>query len=187
MKRSYLKEVVSWNGDENDYLCFMRRKTVETITLVTRFIGVLFIIYITLSFGVLEKYNLRGIGTYDGYGLYWRCLVTCCLVFALDFIAQIIKLALPVSFWPSFFQAFLYLSSFVIVILISTNYPNLICDGDRHEYMLWVIEDQIKSARESVMLHSLYIGIRSLAYSVIFVKKLPMRVHETGPGHEEME
>ena len=104
----------------------MRWKTVEIITSVTRFIGVLFIFYITLCFGVLEKYNLRGIGTYDGYGLYWRCLVTCCLVFVLDFIAQIIKLALPVSRWPRLFQALLYLSSFVIVILISTNYPNLI-------------------------------------------------------------
>ena len=110
----------------------MRWKTVEIITSVTRLIGVLFIIYITLCFGVLETYNLRGIGTYDGYGLYWRCLATSCLVFVLDFIAQIIKLVLPVSRWPRYFQALLYLSSFVIVILISTNYPNLICDGDRH-------------------------------------------------------
>ena len=147
----------------------MRWKTVEIITSVTKFIGVLFIFYITLCFGVLEKYNLRGIGTYDGYGLYRRCLVTCCFVFVLDFIAQIIKLALPGSRWPRFFQALLYLSSFVIVILISTNYPNLICDGDRHEYMLWAIEDQINSARESVLFDSLYIGGRSIVYSVLLI------------------
>ena len=85
------------------------------------------------------------------------------------FIAQIIKLALPVSRWPRLFQALLYLSSFVIVILISTNYPNLICDGNRHEYMLWAIEDQINGARKSVLFNSLYIGGRSIVYSVILL------------------
>ena len=57
-----------------------------------------------------------------------------------------------------------------LVILISTNYPNLICDGDRHDVIgLWAIEDQIKSVRETVVFDSLYIGIRSLVYSVILI------------------
>ena len=56
------------------------------------------------------------------------------------------------------------------MILISTNYPNLICDGDRHDVIgLWAIEDQIKSVRETVVFDSLYIGIRSLVYSVILI------------------
>ena len=144
----------------------MKWKTVEIITLVTRLLGVLLIIYTTLCFGVLEKYNLGGIGTNDGFDLYCRYLVICCLVFVFDFIAQIIKLALPDSSWPRVVQTLLYLSSFVLAILISTNYPNLICDGDRHE-SLWAIEDQIKSVRESVVFDSLYIAIRSLVYSAI--------------------
>ena len=148
----------------------MKWKTIEIITLVTRFLGVLLIIYSTLSFGVLEKYNLQGIGNNIAYALYWRCLIICCLVFVLDFITQIIKLALPEEAGPRFFQALLYLFSFVLVILISTSYPNLICDGDRHDVIgLWAIEDQIKSVRESVVFNSLYIGIRSLVYSMILI------------------
>lgn len=148
----------------------MKWKTVEIITLLTRFLGVLFILYTTVCFGVLEKYNLRGIGNYSAYDLYYRCLYICCLVFVFDFIAQIIKLALPNSSWPRYLQALLYLSSFVIVILISTNYPNLICDGDRHSITaLWAPEYQIESVRGSVVFHSLYIGIRSLVYSVILL------------------
>ena len=148
----------------------MKWKTVEIITLVTRFLGVLFIIYSTLGFGVLEKYNLQGIGNNSAYALYWRCLIICCLVFVLDFITQIIKLALPEEAGPRYFQALLYLSSFVLVIVISTNYPNLICEGDRHDVIgLWAIEDQIKSVRECVVFDSLYIGIRTLIYSVILL------------------
>ena len=148
----------------------MKWKTVEIITLVTRFLGVLFIIYSTLSFGVLEKYNLQGIGNNSAYALYWRCLIICCLVFVLDFVIQVFKLASLNSSGPGLFQAFLYLFSLVLVILISTNYPNLICDGDRHDVIgLWAIEDQIKSVRESVVFDSLYIGIRTLVYSVILL------------------
>ena len=146
----------------------MKWKTVEIITLVTRFLGVLFIIYSTLCFGVLEKYNLQGIGNNSAYALYWRCLIICCLVFVLDFVAQIIKLALPEESGPRFFQTLLYLFSFVLGILISTNYPNLICDGDKYDLVgLWAIEDQINSVRECVVFDSLYIGIRTLVYSVI--------------------
>ena len=146
----------------------MKWKTVEVITLVTRFLGVLFIIYSTLCFGVLEKYNLQGIGNNGAFALYWRCLIICCLVFVLDFVIQIFKLALPEESGPRWFQALLYMFSFVLVIMISTNYPNLICEGDRHDVIgLWAIEDQIKSVRESVVFDSLYIGIRTLVYSVI--------------------
>ena len=71
---------------------------------------------------------------------------------------------------PDGIQAFLYLFSFVLVILISTNYPNLICDGDRYDIIgMLTIEDQIKSVRESVVFDSLYIGIRSLVYSMILI------------------
>ena len=148
----------------------MKWKTVEIITLVTRLFGVLFIIYSTLCFGVLEKYNLQGIGNNSAYALYWRCLIICCLVFAFDFVAQVFKLAFPNSLGPRVFQALLYLSSFVLVIVISINYPNLICDGDRRDVIgLWAIEDQIKSVRESVVFDSLYIGIRSLVYSIILI------------------
>lgn len=148
----------------------MKWKTVEIITLVTRLLGVLFIIYKTLCFGVLEKYNLGGIGNNSAYDLYWRYLNICCLVFVLDFVAQFFKLASPNSIGPRIIQAFLFLFSFVLVILISTNYPNLICDGDRHEVTaLWTIEDQIKNVRESVVFDSLYIGIRSLVYSALLI------------------
>ena len=148
----------------------MKWKTVEMITLATRFIGVVFIIYTTLCFGALEKYNLESIGNNSAYDLYWSCHVICCLVFVLDFITQIFKLASPDSSWPRLVQALLYLLSFVLVILISTYYPNLICDGDRHEATaLWTIEDQIKSVREFVVFNSLYIGIRTLVYSVILL------------------
>ena len=146
----------------------MKLKTVEIITLVTRFLGVLFIIYLTLCFGVLEKYNLQGIGDNSAYALYWKCLIISCLVFVLDFVIQIFKLVSLNSSWLGFYQAFLYLFSFVLVILISTNYPNLICDGDRYDIIgMLAIEDQIKSVRESVVFDSLYIGIRSLVYSMI--------------------
>ena len=148
----------------------MKWKTVEIITLVTRFFGVLFIIYLTLCFGVLEKYNLQGIGDNSAYALYWKCLIISCLVFVLDFVIQIFKLVSLNSSGLRFYQAFLYLFSFVLVILISTNYPNLICDGDRYDIIgMLAIEDQIKSVRESVVFNSLYIGIRSLVYSVILV------------------
>ena len=148
----------------------MKWKTVEIITLVTRFFGVLFIIYLTLCFGVLEKYNLQGIGDNSAYALYWKCLIISCLVFVLDFVIQIFKLVSLNSSGLRFYQAFLYLFSFVLVILISTNYPNLICDGDRYDIIgMLAIEDQIKSVRESVVFDSLYIGIRSLVYSVILV------------------
>ena len=70
----------------------MKWKTVEIITLVTRLFGVLFIIYSTLGFGVLEKYNLQGIGNNSAYALYWRCLIISCVVFVLDFVIQIFKL-----------------------------------------------------------------------------------------------
>ena len=140
----------------------MKWKTVEIITLVTRFFGVLFIIYLTLCFGVLEKYNLQGIGDNSAYALYWKCLIISCLVFVLDFVIQIFKLVSLNSSGLRFYQAFLYLFSFVLVILISTNYPNLICDGDRYDIIgMLAIEDQIKSVRESVVFDSLYIGIRS--------------------------
>ena len=146
----------------------MKWKTVEIITLVTRFFGILFIIYLTLCFGVLEKYNLQGIGDNSAYALYWKCLIISCLVFVLDFVIQIFKLVSLNSSGLRFYQAFLYLFSFVLVILISTNYPNLICDGDRYDIIgMLAIEDQIKSVRESVVFDSLYIGIRSLVYSMI--------------------
>ena len=148
----------------------MKWKTVEIITLVTRFFGVLFIIYLTLCFGVLEKYNLQGIGNNSAYALYWRCLIISCVVFVLDFVIQIFKLVSLNSSGLRFYQAFLYLFSFVLVILISTNYPNLICDGDRYDIIgMLAIEDQIKSVRESVVFDSLYIGIRSLVYSMILI------------------
>ena len=153
----------------------MNWRTVEKITLFTRLFGVLLFIYTTLCFGVLEQYNLRGIGNHSAYLLYWRCLVISCLVFVFDFVAQIFKL-LSNSSWPRYCQAFLYLSSFVLVVLISTNYPNLICDGDRYDLVgYWTIEDQIKSVRVSVIYDSLYIGIRSLAYSVILLLEVSKR------------
>ena len=148
----------------------MKWKTVEIITLVTRFLGVLFIIYLTLCFGVLEKYNLQDIGDNSAYALYWKCLIISCLVFVLDFVIQIFKLVSLNSSGLGFYQAFLYLFSFVLVILISTSYPTLICDGDRHDVIgLGALEDQIKSGRESVAFDSLYIGIRSLVYSMILI------------------
>ena len=161
----------------------MNWRTVEKRTLITRFFGVLFIIYITLCFGVLEKYSLKGIGNNSAYFLYWRCLVICCLVFVFDFVAQIFKL-LSNSSWPRYCQAFLYPSSFVLVILISTNYPNLICDGDRYDLVgYWTIEDQIKNVRASVIHDSLYIGIRSLAYSVILLFEVSKRKPSGAPNH----
>ena len=92
----------------------MKWKTVEIITLVTRFFGVLFIIYLTLCFGVLEKYNLQGIGDNSAYALYWKCLIISCLVFVLDFVIQIFKLVSLNSSGLRFCQAFLYLFSFVL-------------------------------------------------------------------------
>ncbi len=148
----------------------MKWKTVEIITLVTRLLGVLLFICTTLCFGVLEQYNLKGIGNNSAYHLYWLCLIICCLVFAFDFVAQVFKLAFPNSLGPRVFQALLYLSSFVLVIVISINYPNLICEGDRHDVIgLGAIEDQIKSVRECVAFDSLYIGFRTLVYSVILL------------------
>lgn len=69
----------------------MKTKTVEIITLVTRILGALFFIYTVLCFGVLEKYNLGGIGNDSAYTLYWKCLTICCLVLAFDIVVQIIK------------------------------------------------------------------------------------------------
>ena len=135
----------------------------------------LLFIYTTLCFGVLEQYNLRGIGNHSAYHLSWRCLVICCLVFVFDFVAQIFKL-FSNSSWPRYCQALLYLSSFVLVVLISTNYPNLICDGDRYDLVgYWPIEDQIKSVRVCVIHDSLHIGIRSLVYSVILLFEVSKR------------
>lgn len=155
----------------NDYLCFMKTKTVEIITLVTRILGALFFIYTVLCFGVLEKYNLGGIGNDSAYTLYWKCLNICCSVLAFDIVVQIIKLAAPNASWPKTVQTLLYLASFILVAVMVASYPGLTCDGDRHEITaLWPIEEQIKSVRECVLFDGLYMGIRSLVYSLILVK-----------------
>ena len=150
----------------------MKRETVEIITLVTRFLGVLFFTYTVLCFGVLEKYNLTDIGNYSAYHLYWKCLEIACVLFVLDFLVQIKKLASPSASWPKTIQTLLYLASFILVVVIVANYPGLICEGDRHEIAgLWPIENQIKSARECVIFDAVYIGIRSLVYSLTLVKR----------------
>ena len=149
----------------------MKEKTVEIITLVTRILGALFFIYTVLCFGVLEKYNLRGIGSDSAYHLYWKCLDICCLILVSDFVVQIVKLAAPNASWPKTIQTLLYLASFILVAVMVANYPGLICDGDRHEITaLWPIEEQIKSVRECVIFDGLYIGIRSLVYSLLLAK-----------------
>ena len=149
----------------------MKTKAVEIITLVTRFLGALFFIYTVLCFGVLEKYNLRGIGNYSAYTLYWKCLNICCLILVSDFVAQILKLAARNASWPKTVQTLLYLASFILVAVMVASYHGLTCDGDRHEITaLWPIEEQIKSVRECVLFDGLYMGIRSLIYSLILVK-----------------
>ena len=104
---------------DNYLLCYMKQKTVEIITLVTRILGALFFIYTVLCFGVLEKYNLRGIGNYSAYTLYWKCLDICCLILVSDFVVQIIKLAAPNASWPKTVQTILYLASFILVATYS--------------------------------------------------------------------
>lgn len=157
-------------------------KRVETITLFTRLLGVLFLIYTVICFGVLEKYNLGGIGTNRAYYLYWKYQGICCLVLSFDLVAQIFKLSLPKAVWPWYFQALLYLSSIILVILIAINYPGLICEGDRHE-VLWTIEAQIKSIRECVVFDCLYMGIRSLVYSAMLLPRIKAgRVKEAMPA-----
>ena len=146
----------------------MKWKTIEIILLVTRLIGLLFYIYTTICFGVLEKYNLGGIGNNSAFNLYWNCLVVCCLFIFIDCIAQIIKVANPKVTVSYIIQALLYIASVAIVIIIIANYPNLICDGDRH-FSLWSIEDQIQSVRDCVIFDSLYIGGRSLLYFISLV------------------
>ena len=65
------------------FFCVMKWKPVEIILLVTRLLGVLFILHSTLCFALLEKYNLQGIGYDSAYIFYWRCCVACCVVFIL--------------------------------------------------------------------------------------------------------
>ena len=137
---------------DNYLLCYMKQKTV-------------------LCFGVLEKYNLGGIGNDSAYTLYWKCLDICCLVLAFDIVVQIIKLAAPNASLPKTVQTLLYLASFILVAVMVASYPGLTCDGDRHEITaLWPIDEQIKSVRECVIFDGLYMGIRSLVYSLILVK-----------------
>ena len=148
----------------------MKWKAVEIILLVTRLLGVFLIIYSTLCFGLLEKYNLQGIGYDSAYILYWRCLVACCLVFILDFLAQIFKLALPKVSWPSIVQTLLYAVSFILVIKIVVNYHYLIGEGDRYDVIgICSLEYQTQLIRESVIFDNLYIGGRSLFYSIMLV------------------
>ena len=151
----------------------MKWKTIEIILLVTRLIGLLFYIYTTICFGVLEKYNLDGIGNNSAFDLYWNCLVVCCLIIFLDCIAQLIKVVNPKLSGPYFFQALLYVASVALVVVMIVNYPNLICDGDRnYPLSLWSIEDQIQSVRECVIFDSSYIGGRSLLYIImLFIGK----------------
>ena len=92
-----------------------------------------FFAYTVLCFGVLEKYNLTDIGNYSAYHLYWKCLEIACVLFVLDFLVQIKKLASPSAPWPKTIQTLLYLASFILVVVIVANYPGLICEGDRHE------------------------------------------------------
>lgn len=146
----------------------MKWKTIEIFLLVTRLIGLLFYIFTTICFGVLEKYNLGGIGNNSAFNIYWSCLLVCCLFIFIDCIAQIIKVANPKVTVSYFIQALLYIASFALVTIIIANYPNLICDGDRR-FSLWTIEDQIQSVRECVIFDSLYIGGRSLLYFIILV------------------
>ena len=143
----------------------MKWKTIEIILLVTRLIGLLFFIYTTICFGVLDRYNLGGIGTKAAFSLYWKCLAVCCLLIFVDCVAQTIKVANPKVPGSYVLQALTYIASFALVIMIVTNYPNLICDGDRN-ITLWSIEDQIQSIRESVIFDSSYIGGRSLLYLI---------------------
>ena len=98
----------------------MKWKTIEIILLVTRLIGLLFFIYTTICFGVLEKYNLDGIGNYSAYNLYWNCLVICCLLVFIDCIAQIIKVANTNVSVPYIIQAVLYIASVALVRQIGT-------------------------------------------------------------------
>ena len=159
--------------DQNfGYLCIMKWKAVEIILLVTRLLGVLLILYSTLCFALLEKYNLQGIGYDSAYTIYWGCLVACCLVFILDFLAQIFKLAHPEASWPSMVQTLLYASSFILVVLIIADYHFLVREGDRYDVIgVCSIEYQIQLIRESVIFDSLYIGGRSLFYSIMLVLK----------------
>lgn len=148
----------------------MKWKTLEIILLVTRLIGLLFFIYTTICFGVLEEYNLDGIGNESAYTLYWNCLLVCCLFILIDCIAQIIKVANPKVTVSYIIQALLYIASVAIVIIIIANYPNLICDGDRnYSLSFWGKAEQIRSVRECVIFDSIYIGGRSLLYFVILV------------------
>lgn len=129
----------------------MKWKAVEIILLVTRLLGVLLILYSTLCFALLEKYNLQGI---------------------VDFLAQIFKLAHPEASWPSMVQTLLYASSFILVVLIIADYHFLVCEGDRYDVIgVCSIEYQIQLIRESVIFDSLYIGGRSLFYSIMLILK----------------
>ena len=148
----------------------MKWKTIEIILLVTRLIGLLFFIYTTICFGVLEKYNLDGIGNNSAFDLYWNCLVICCLLVFIDCIAQIIKVANTNVSVPYIIQAVLYIASVALVIMMIANYPNLICDGDRnYSLSLWSKAEQVQSVRECVIFDNLYIGGRSLLYFIILV------------------
>lgn len=158
----------------------MKWKTLEIILLFTRLIGLLFYIYTTVCFGVLEKYNLDGIGNNSAYNLYWNCLLVCCLFIFIDCIAQIIKVANTTVSVPYIIQAVLYIASVVLVILLIANYPYLICDGDRNfSLSLWSKAEQVHSVRECVKLHSTYIGGRSLLY--LFVLAIGRRRKQCEP------
>ena len=69
-------------------------------------------------------------------------------------------------------QTLLYASSFILVVLIIADYHFLVCEGDRYDVIgVCSIEYKIRLIRESVIFDSLYIGGRSLFYSIMHVLK----------------
>lgn len=150
----------------------LRLRTIERITLITRFLGVWFMIYSTICFGLLEKYNLTDIGNNYAYILYWRYLWLVVLCFSADFVLQAIRMVNPVRKWIRASQIAVYCISCVLAVLILANLPDLICNGDRNSGMtmsLWSLENQIDSVRSCVMFDCSYICVRSLVYFVILV------------------
>jgi len=89
----------------------MKWKTIEKVLLATRVIGLLLFIYSTICFGVLDRYNLGGIGTNSAFLLYSNCLVVCCLLILIDCIAQIIKVANPKVSGAYVSQKLIYIAS----------------------------------------------------------------------------
>jgi len=144
----------------------MKWRTLEKTLFVTRVLGLLLFLYSTICFGVLEQYNLDGIGTNDAFALYGRCLWAGCICIFLDCLGQGIKLAKPKAIWAYIFQALVYIASFALVITTIANYPNLICERNTFYSSLWSIDEQIQGVRECVIFDSTFIGGRSLLYLI---------------------